>query len=201
MEVVVTIHSVAEAHKYATNCDDLAIIGAFASTSASFALAIIVDAIGPTYRPIGTMMAVDTDCVTTGSLSSGCIEADVVRHAQLALQSGQPQHLRYGAGSPWLDLMLPCGGAVDIVVIPRPEVAAFAEVTYLLSQRQQATITFPISDEHAFSLTLLPPIKSLIFGTGAEATHAAHSARDAGMQCQIFSPDRGIVEACEQSEI
>ena len=45
-----------------------------------------------------------------GSLSGGCIENAVVAEACEALADGRGRIVRFGAGSPYLDIRLPCGG-------------------------------------------------------------------------------------------
>ncbi|MDR2858013.1 MAG: XdhC family protein [Novosphingobium sp.] len=52
----------------------------------------------------------------SGYFSGDCIEGDVARHAAEVLADGQPRHLHYGMGSPWIDIRLRCGGALHILV-------------------------------------------------------------------------------------
>lgn len=80
----------------------------------SVALATIVAADGGP-RPIGSQMVVVGDQFW-GFLSGGCIEDDVALNAQRVLKDGQPLHLIYGHGSPFVDMRLPCGGRIDVLV-------------------------------------------------------------------------------------
>lgn len=50
----------------------------------------------------------------SGYFSGDCIEGDVARHAAEVLASGEPRQLHYGAGSPWIDIRLRCGGALHV---------------------------------------------------------------------------------------
>jgi xanthine dehydrogenase accessory factor len=52
----------------------------------------------------------------TGYFSGDCIEGDVAGHAREVLATGEPQRLHYGAGSPWIDIRLRCGGALHVLV-------------------------------------------------------------------------------------
>lgn len=52
--------------------------------------------------------------VATGYFSGDCIEGDVAGHARQVLEDGKPQRLHYGAGSPWIDIRLRCGGALHV---------------------------------------------------------------------------------------
>jgi xanthine dehydrogenase accessory factor len=79
-----------------------------------FALATIYAAnSGP--RPVGAQMVVTGD-TCWGFLSGGCIEEDVALHARAALGDGEPRLLTYGSGSPFIDMRLPCGGRIDVLV-------------------------------------------------------------------------------------
>ena len=74
------------------------------------ALAFVVAANGPSYRPVGALMTISVQGKRQGSLSSGCVEDDITRHALDALEKGQMLLLKYGKGSPYFDITLPCGG-------------------------------------------------------------------------------------------
>lgn len=69
-------------------------------------------------RNPGTIMGVAADGSFEGSLSGGCIENAVVAEALDTLKAGQPRVVRFGAGSPYLDIKLPCGGGLDLHFCP-----------------------------------------------------------------------------------
>src|SRR5471030_1515866 len=72
---------------------------------------IALDGGGP--RPVGTQMVVG-DQILSGFLSGGCLEADVVGHAEACLADGEPRRLIYGTGSPWPDIRLLCGARIEV---------------------------------------------------------------------------------------
>jgi xanthine dehydrogenase accessory factor len=78
-------------------------------------LATIIAVEGGNPRPAGAQMVIDGE-EFFGFLSGGCIEADVVLHARLALKDGAPVQLVYGQGSQFPDIRLPCGGRVEVLV-------------------------------------------------------------------------------------
>lgn len=81
----------------------------------AFALATIVAADGGP-RPVGSQLVATADDIW-GFLSGGCIEADVALHGrELLAAGGGVRHLVYGRGSPFVDMRLPCGGRVEIMV-------------------------------------------------------------------------------------
>ncbi|MFW6027943.1 MAG: XdhC family protein [bacterium] len=85
------------------------------------ALVIVTSTDGGAVRAPGAMMAVSESGEQAGYISGGCIDADVVLQAQGAIKSGKPQLLRYGAGSPFIDLPLPCGGTIEVVILPHAD--------------------------------------------------------------------------------
>ena len=70
---------------------------------------------GSAPRGAGTQMLFDGSRAS-GYFSGDCIEGDVARHAAEVLADGVPRRLHYGAGSPWIDIRLRCGGALHILV-------------------------------------------------------------------------------------
>lgn len=81
------------------------------------AIATLVETSGPAPRAIGAQMLITQD-QHWGYLSGGCIEADVARHAREAMSEGKPRLLRYGEGSPWIDIRLACGSGIVVLVEP-----------------------------------------------------------------------------------
>ena len=102
-----------------------------------FALATIVAADGGP-RPIGAQMVV-TQSDSWGFLSGGCIEDDVALNARAAIADGKLRRLIYGEGSPFVDIRLPCGGRIE-VMIERVGAGdrAVADLQRLTAQRRPA---------------------------------------------------------------
>src|SRR5215510_14678283 len=61
-------------------------------------------------------LAVAGDKRFAGSIPGGCLEQALTEEAQIAMKEGTNRTLRYGEGSPYLDVRLPCGGGVDLYV-------------------------------------------------------------------------------------
>lgn len=171
-------------------------------------LATIVGVDGSAYRPLGAVMTVFDDGRRVGSLSSGCIEKDIARHAAEALVTGRPHNIRYGRGSPFMDITLPCGGGLDILLLPRPD----KKVLGSLANRRAARlpVTLAIDTESGaleignvaktgalgtvFSIHFLPEIRFLIFGKGPEAATFAALVQSAGYPNLLLSPDEETLE-------
>ncbi|WP_166942303.1 XdhC family protein [Sphingopyxis panaciterrae] len=103
----------------------------------TFALATIIAADGGP-RPVGAQMVVTADH-SWGYLSGGCIEPDVVLHARQVMADGTPRTLVYGRGSPFIDMRLPCGGRVELLVERvQPDDGALADLRQLTNTRRLA---------------------------------------------------------------
>ncbi len=85
------------------------------------ALATIVGVIGSAYRREGAKMFIDEDGSTIGTISGGCLEADVAETAQQVILSGKPLRKRYVMDEELVwGLGLGCPGTVDILIEPVP---------------------------------------------------------------------------------
>lgn len=155
------------------------------------ALAVIAATEGAAYRPVGAVMAIDAQGRSWGSLSSGCIEQDVIVHARRALQDGQGRQLRYGLGSPFRDLELPCGGGLDIIVLPRPDQAMLRRAAEALLRRRPTLLDLLAGAEGGPGITLhiQPQLSCVVFGKGPEARCFTDLVAAAGYPVRLFSPD------------
>lgn len=160
------------------------------------ALALITGVEGPSYRPLGAGMVVSETGESWGSLSSGCIERDVVIHARAALADGQVRALRYGAGSPFRDLVLPCGGGLDILILPAPDRTALAQAQASLQARRPAMLRLG-----PLMLDLQPQLRVLAFGKGPELRLFSALAAAAGYPVESFSPDAETLAGLAQGQV
>lgn len=173
-------------------------------------LVTVTDVTGASVRNPGAQMAVGHDGEYIGSLSGGCIEKAVVAEALEALAAGAARRVAYGAGSPIIDIRLPCGGRVDLLFTPLGDAALPDSVLAAHRARRPITLALPAvpgqapafgtdgdtgwSDDGAvFHVRLVPPLRLVIAGHGAtvEALVALAGAIDA--DCEVLSPDADIV--------
>nr|WP_256500218.1 XdhC family protein [Limimaricola litoreus] len=150
-------------------------------------LAMLVGIDGAFYRPLGAVMAFPESGAPVGSLSSGCIEGDLALHAAEALTEGRPRQLRYGRGSPYLDIRLPCGSGLDVVLAPVTPGAHFDTPLADLRARRPARLCLPDLPE----LEIRPDPRMAVIGTGPEAATFAKLAQAAGyptLRCDRLAP-------------
>ncbi|MGB0798840.1 MAG: XdhC family protein, partial [Planktomarina sp.] len=174
-------------------------------TDKPHAIAIIVGQEGAAYRPLGATMAIFSDGRRLGHLSSGCVEEDIIHQA---LSHDSQRVLRYGVGSPFLDMKLPCGGGMDVLILPNPDIAALLAAKQKLAARKQVSLTLdmetstlnvssaPVTERagHDFHWALIPTLKFCVFGNGHEANSFAELAAGAGYPVSLFTTNEAIIE-------
>ena len=160
-------------------------------------LGVITQTEGTSYRLAGAMMAFGLDGARVGSLSSGCIEDDLWEHAKRAQASGLPVSLCYGAGSPFFDLKLPCGGSMSVLLVPRPDRTILAAALAQTRARQPARLAINTANGaltigeagEGFHIDLQPELRFMVFGQGVEAQIFARLAGGSGFEVDLFGHD------------
>ena len=86
------------------------------------ALATVVSVEGSSYRRPGARMLVCEGGVSTGTISAGCLEADVIEHAQRVIADGAAKLVEYDTASTSEEMVwglgLGCNGVVRVLVEP-----------------------------------------------------------------------------------
>ena len=86
------------------------------------ALATVVSVEGSSYRRPGARMLVREGGASTGTISAGCLEADVIEHAQRVIHDGAAKLVEYDTASTGEELAwglgLGCNGVVRVLVEP-----------------------------------------------------------------------------------
>lgn len=165
-------------------------------------MAVLIATYGPAYRNAGTTMAIHPDGRFSGSITSGCIEEDLILRAQYVRQTNRAQTLRYGEGSPFFDLRLPCGGAIEVLLLPLQDANVLRRIAEDRAMRRPVSLVITpdarlIRDvwrptghrDGGFQIGFRPPPRFLIFGTGAEAATFTALVRGMGYTHLLVSPD------------
>jgi xanthine dehydrogenase accessory factor len=82
------------------------------------ALATLVQADGPSPRPIGSQILLSEHGLAAGYVSGGCVEASLEAIGQDVLAQGRPRLIRFGGDAPFLDVQLVCGTSISVLIEP-----------------------------------------------------------------------------------
>jgi xanthine dehydrogenase accessory factor len=168
----------------------------------AFALALVVEAQGSTYRKPGALALVAADGPRVGVISGGCLEPALDELARAALASGAPRDavfdtrsdddLVFGSGSG-------CRGRMRVLALPvepgRSCTALEAIVTGF-EQRRPVTLELPALAPALIergSVTLRPPPLLLLLGAGPEAPPLLSIARTLGWFAWIADHREGLL--------
>lgn len=167
---------------------------------------------GPFSRPLGAQIAVAADGRFAGSISGGCLETALVGEACEALAEGRDRELRYGRGSPFLDVRLPCGGGVDLHVDARPDPEVLTQALDHAAARQAFSLIFRVgeassrmrlgraddqADPGGFRRRYSPRLRLVLAGRGWEIVALAKLARVGGCELVVASQERATLDYCE----
>lgn len=164
---------------------------------------------GSSMRNPGTIMGVAEDGSFAGSLSGGCIENAVVSEALEVLEALEPRIVRFGAGSPYLDIKLPCGGGLDLHFQPLEDSFFAADCIASIRGREpfsiaidadgarhvrgwQPTAFDPQTGASTFGHWPVPKLQ--IIGHGAGVGALAQLGRTHGCALRVLTPDTRIIE-------
>ena len=168
------------------------------------ALCVVTDVSGGSARSVGTLVAVRADGEMAGYVSHGCIDADLCVQACQAIEEGKPREVIYGVGSPFVDLRLPCGGTVNILVAPSPSRATCVDALEKLKQRDAVTLCFSSErglvdlalnhhktgwDDNIFKAYQAPSLRLVLAGVGPPLAAVVQMATAMGTEVHLLSPD------------
>ena len=171
----------------------------------SVTLATVVKTWGSSPRPVGSLLALRDDGMLAGSVSGGCIEADLVERVRTA-PPAQPEVLTYGGSTEECHrFRLPCGGTLQLVLEPAPNALVLQAILDALTQRRligrrlelatcRTTLYTPHIDETTqFDGQMLttvhgPRWRLLLIGAGQISRYLAQMAQALDYQVQACDP-------------
>jgi xanthine dehydrogenase accessory factor len=181
-----------------------------------------VEGSGP--RPVGSQMAVSSSGDWIGQITSGCAESQLVGHAIEAMQARRPRLERYGRGSKYFDIQLPCGSGIDVYFDPLAPTGLLENIEAARRARQPVALEFvatiegdpghrlvplgisgPAKDrlripgsldaDRRFSRRYLPALRIVVAGRGPAVHALTHLAVLLGWSVIAASPDRDTLDA------
>ena len=120
-------------------------------------LATVVDVKGSGYRLSGARMLIDENGFSIGSVSGGCLEADVIERAKTVLKTGKPVIVEYDSTkdeNSVFGLQMGCRGVVRILLEVANHENLFRFVKKTLAERKRSAIATLIAPKNLASLEL-----------------------------------------------
>ncbi len=183
----------------------LAAIDEAASQGERAAVATVVATIRSAPRQPGAKMVVRESGRFVGSVSGGCVEADVVERARALFAGADPALVHYGVSDDdaW-EVGLSCGGEID-VWLELADPALWREVAALLDRdghgmlftntatgekrlESGALEAAGLRDDGIFAEVVEGPLRLLIFGAAEAAEHLCSYARELGWRTTVVDP-------------
>lgn len=149
------------------------------------ALLTLVNIDGSAPYPIGSQMLVREDGASYGMITGGCIEAALIEEALRALLANKSHQQRYGKGSPYVDIQLPCGSGLDIVFEPNPDSVQCAQIEQAYKARQRSQLVVAASTP--YTRHYLPRRRIALAGEGSIYSVFVPLAEAAGFEVMTVS--------------
>lgn len=182
------------------------------------ALVTLVAIDGGSPRPVGAQMAVCADGRYAGYLSGGCLEQAIVLEAQELLSKGESRLVRYGKGSPYFDVKLPCGSGIDLYFDCEISDDLARDMLQLRQARRPFALEVDLSgaarvlvkedgawdggsrrEGARFTRVYVPEPRLVLFGAGPAVGALAAMAQAAGLGLDVWAGDdatRTSLAAC-----
>ncbi len=140
-------------------------------------LATVIDVRGSGYRLPGARMLILNNGETFGTVSGGCLEADVLERAKKVLASGAAEVFTYDTTdneNSVFSMNMGCRGVIRIRLEPLEKGSS------LIAKMRAAY------DDRKASGDFEPPIAILLFGAGADAVPLVRIAAELGWQVSVY---------------
>ena len=173
------------------------------------ALVTLVGVDGNAPRAEGAQMAVSETGQWAGDISGGCLEQAIALEAVQAIKAGKPRLLRYGKGSPYFDIQLPCGSGLDVLVEPFGNESLIRDMRGRMERREPFALRIDLESGAAgmeaapadgrspqshpegkgFVRVYMPPLRCVIIGSSPIAVKLAELSAGTGFETHFYAPD------------
>jgi len=156
------------------------------------ALATVIAARRSAPRPLGSKLAVTADGRMYGSVSGGCVEADVAERAQAMLKGAAPAVATYGiADDEAWGVGLPCGGEIDVFIERfqgAPPLERGTSYVVVAGERVGETRGNTRLEGDVFAEEVAPPPRLVAVGAGDIAEALCALAKPLGWRTTVLDP-------------
>jgi xanthine dehydrogenase accessory factor len=173
------------------------------------ALATLIGVDGSSPRPLGAEMVIADDGSFCGYVSGGCIEASVVAESRAVFAGAPSKRLVYGRDSSFVDIVLACGGRIEVLLRRLDNAEAYIEALQTARRARQPLTVLSALDgtglqfapnqsrtgrcvadgEEVFAKQHLPRTRLLIVGGGPEALALARLAPAFDIETSLLRPN------------
>jgi xanthine dehydrogenase accessory factor len=178
-------------------------------------LATLVGIEGSSPRTLGAQMAIAGEGRAAGHISGGCLEGALIAEAQIAMRGHKNRLVRYGKGSKYIDIQLPCGSGLDIYFDQEPPRALIERICAELEGRKPAALKIDLETGESRLLTgaaagatgigaarqgrmfvrgYAPRLRLVIAGAGPAVLLLAQLAHAMDMEIKILTPEAPIAQ-------
>jgi xanthine dehydrogenase accessory factor len=156
-------------------------------------------------RPVGTHMAVVSGARFDGYLSGGCVEPAIALEVEAVIADRRGAMMRFGRGSPFIDIHFPCGGGIDVLAHVGLTPDLIEDALERMARRRAFTLGFardtnrvaliedvlPMGwDGATFRRPYLPATRVVLAGRGPELEAVARLAASARYDVVVATPDQ-----------
>jgi xanthine dehydrogenase accessory factor len=162
---------------------------------------------GSAPRPVGSKLAVTDDGRIVGSVSGGCVEADVAERARAVLAGDAPTLLTYGiADEEAWSVGLPCGSEID-VWLERADPELWRRVEETLERDDYAVLSTDLETgekqlrpgetqtgvtDGVFEERIAPPLRLVVYGATDIAEALCALGSTLGWRTVVSDPRAGL---------
>lgn len=153
-------------------------------------LVTVVRTEGSTYRRAGARVVVSEDGERHGSISGGCIEADLAERIRPWLESMEPALVVYDStreDDALFGLGLGCRGVMELLVEPFDAAHTPALLAFRWNGRATVAWATFFTDGRCFRETFEPPRRMRLFGRGLDVEPVRSAAAAAGWEVEIVT--------------
>ena len=172
-------------------------------------------------RLLGAQMAIADNGRTWGYLSGGCVEQAVISEALDAIKQGQNRLVRYGQGSDYIDIHLPCGSSILLYFDVGISFETLQKIDDCYQKRIPAYLSFDIDalgigqyrrarkeqgqkqkqEQNLFHRLYLPALRLVVIGFGPVAIQLVRLGVASGLDVVFVTPNDDDEALCQSLNI
>jgi xanthine dehydrogenase accessory factor len=162
------------------------------------ALATVVSVEGSSYRRPGARMLVSDTGISTGTISAGCLESDVIEHAKNVIRTGAAKLVEYDTTASSEEMVwglgLGCNGVVRVLVEPLASGSLYVEALRRSCEMRPDAASVTVATVYQATPPELVPVGARLVLDEEEGSVRAEKLSDemaALLESEVRGPSRG----------